>query len=348
MRDKLQQAPWVCFLLLGRRLTSAMAHRTSSRNMRPFAFSLAIVLGFSAPALGADPSAASKERARELMAQGRKARADADWTAALQSFIQADQIMHVPTTGLEVAKTFKELGRLVEAADMLDRVAALPEAAGEPEVFASARRAAHELRLELDARIPRLRVTASPEDASGTRLSVDGKPVDAARAAEGLRVDPGRHVATAERAGAVQQRVVQLLESGSAEVTFELVSPATESALPERVRQVKTPTSTYVIYGLTGLAVAGIGTGIGLGVWANQRQSALETECAPRCADQQVTNVRIAYVAANVTTAIGVASGLGALGVYFLRSAPSAPQRETARSLAVAVAGPGVTVFGSF
>src|SRR6478609_1346357 len=172
--------------------------------------------GLATPALADAPDEAAKERARELMAKGRQARAGADLAAALRSFSEADAIMRVPTTGLELAKTLRDLGRLVEAAAAVERVEALPENAAEPEVFASARRAAKDMKLELEARIPSLRVTCSPSDASATRVTLDGKPVDAAQAALGLRVDPGRHVTTAARSGAVQQRVVQLAESGAA------------------------------------------------------------------------------------------------------------------------------------
>jgi hypothetical protein len=308
----------------------------------------AIFASVGSPAWAAPVDDAAKEHARELMTKGRQARASADLSAALHHFSEADAIMHVPTTGLEVAKTLEDLGRLVEAAEASQRIAALPAKADEPEVFASARRAAKDLRLELDARIPSLRITSSPADASSTHLTLDGKPIDAAEAGSGLRVDPGRHVATAERHGAIQQRVVQLAESGSADVAFDFGGDVDSAAVPP-TRPAKTPTSTYVMYGLTGLAVAGIGTGVGLAVWGNQRESALSRHCAPRCSGQQVTDVRIAYVAANVTTAIGIASGLAALTVYFVRADRSAPRRDTGRELAISAGpGPAVRVQGTF
>jgi len=304
--------------------------------------------GLATPALADAPDEAAKERARELMAKGRQARAGADLAAALRSFSEADAIMRVPTTGLELAKTLRDLGRLVEAAAAVERVEALPENAAEPEVFASARRAAKDMKLELEARIPSLRVTCSPSDASATRVTLDGKPVDAAQAALGLRVDPGRHVTTAARSGAVQQRVVQLAESGAADVVFDFGVPG-DDAFPRSAPNAKTPTSTYVLYGLTGLAVAGVGTGVGLAVWSNQREKQLERGCAPRCGAEQVTNLRIGYVAANVTTALGVASGVAALTLYFVRPSPRARQRDSARAITLSAGpGPGVNVMGSF
>jgi len=325
----------------------AIRSHTSWEKARTIALVGVLLASIPRPALAQAPDEAAKEHARELMTKGRQARANADLTAALQSFGEADAIMHVPTTGLELAKTLRDMGRLVEAADALERVEALPPSANEPEVFANARRAAKDMKLELDSRIPSLRVTCSPSDASGTRVTVDGKPVDPSHAAAGLRVDPGRHVTTAERNGAVQQRVVQLAESGSADVAFDFGSK--DDALPRPTRSNKTTTSSYVMYGLTGLAVAGVGTGVGLFLWSNHRASSLDERCAPHCGAQQVTDLRIGYVAANVTTAIGVASGLAALTLYFVRPVPTASKRDASRSLGLSAGpGPDVTVHGTF
>lgn len=321
---------------------------TATESLRHVVIAAALLASFSRPALGADPDDSAKERARELMTKGRKARAGADLAGALQSFSEADEIMHVPTTGLEVARALKDLGRLVDSAHALERLEALPAAAAEPDVFVKARRAAKDMKLELDARIPSLRISASPREASGTQLTLDGKPIDPNEAASGLRVDPGRHVATAERRGVVQQRIVQLTESGSADVAFDFGS-ARESVPAPRPRPAKATARSYVVYGLTGFSVAAVGTGIGLAVWSTQRKASLERECSPHCSASEVTDLRIGYVAANVTTAVGVAAGLAALTVHFVGSSRRPSKRDSARSLSVtAGAGPGVTLLGTF
>ncbi len=329
----------------------ATRSRSSRRRARFIFAAAALGFGLARPAWAAAPDDAAKERARELMAQGRKARAGADLQAALESFRQADEIMHVPTTSLEVAKALKDLGRLVEAATALERIDAVAADAGEPGAFVQGRRAAADLRLELDARIPRLRISASPADAAATHLTLDGKPIEAGAAESGLRVDPGRHVATAERRGSVQQRVVQLAEGGSADVTFDFGAPPELLSAP-RSRPAKTANSSYLLYGLGGLAVAGIGTGVGLAVWSNQRKGVLERDCSPHCPASQVTDLRIGYVAANVTTAVGVAAGLAALTIYFVRSDHRAPKRDSARAWSLAASpapgAPRVTLVGTF
>src|SRR5262249_27770672 len=56
-------------------------------------------------AWAAEPSAVDRESARAYMAEGRQKRDAGDLKAALRAFQAADAVMHVPTTGFEVAKT---------------------------------------------------------------------------------------------------------------------------------------------------------------------------------------------------------------------------------------------------
>jgi hypothetical protein len=76
---------------------------------------VAAVVLLTAPAAWAQPTETDRESAREFMAKGRDARSNDDIRQALQHFRSADEIMHVPTTSLEVAKAQADLGMLVEA-----------------------------------------------------------------------------------------------------------------------------------------------------------------------------------------------------------------------------------------
>src|SRR5262245_45878356 len=71
---------------------------------------------------GAEPGAPEKAEARAAMTEGRTFRSQRNFEAALRAFNTADKIMHVPTTGLEVARTLEAMGRLVEARSALKRV----------------------------------------------------------------------------------------------------------------------------------------------------------------------------------------------------------------------------------
>src|SRR5689334_15630072 len=100
---------------------------------------VAAILVLRATAARADPTAAEKETARALMAEGRDLRERGDSKSALKRFMAADALMHVPTTGLEVARTQVALGLLVEARETLRTVARLPEDPSDPPPFREAR-----------------------------------------------------------------------------------------------------------------------------------------------------------------------------------------------------------------
>ena len=78
-----------------------------------------LTASLAARAAHADPNAADRETARELMQQGRDLRDKNDLKGALQRFKAADDIMHVPTTALPLAQVQADLGLLVEARDTL-------------------------------------------------------------------------------------------------------------------------------------------------------------------------------------------------------------------------------------
>ncbi|MEO7109611.1 MAG: hypothetical protein ABI183_04150, partial [Polyangiaceae bacterium] len=103
-----------------------------------------------APSTPSGPTAADKDTARALMAQGADLRDKNDLKGALQSFQAADAIMHVPSTSLEVAKTAAALGQLVEARDAALAAARYPVNPGEPKPFVNARKEAQSLGDELE------------------------------------------------------------------------------------------------------------------------------------------------------------------------------------------------------
>src|SRR5438477_66675 len=80
----------------------------------------------------AQPSAAQRETARELMGEARRLRERGDLEGALGRFRAADAIMNVPTTALEVAATQAELGKLIDAREGLLRMLVTHPAARNP------------------------------------------------------------------------------------------------------------------------------------------------------------------------------------------------------------------------
>ena len=80
-----------------------------------------IILLFTSLALGA-PTAEERERARASMDQGDARFESKDYARALEHYRAADQIMGVPTTGIEVGRTLERMGRLLDAREVLRRV----------------------------------------------------------------------------------------------------------------------------------------------------------------------------------------------------------------------------------
>ncbi|XXT16699.1 PEGA domain-containing protein [Sorangium sp. So ce429] len=152
---------------------------------------------------GGEAEEKARTEARELVYTGDELFAQKKYAEALRAYQRAEQLVDVPTTSIEVAKTLAAIGRLSEARDLAATIAASPPTPGEPWPFMQARRRADALRSELDERIPRLKVTIKPSP-PGARLKVDGQVVKASL--DGASIDPGNHWVEVEADGYVAER----------------------------------------------------------------------------------------------------------------------------------------------
>ena len=128
-----------------------------------------------------------------LIGKGRTQRKQNDLAGALESFRAADAIMHVPTTGLELARTQVALGQLVDAL-VTSATEPVPGAGGRStNVAAGSRGPAAELDKDLKMRIPRCG-SSLLDVPQGLTLSVlaDGTVVPAPALAAGYRLNPGQ------------------------------------------------------------------------------------------------------------------------------------------------------------
>src|SRR5258708_37517067 len=150
----------------------------SRRHLARLAAAAALAAALTASSARAQPTAADRETARGLMDDGRALHEKNDLKGALQRFSAADDIMHVPTTGLEVARTQSTLGLLVEARDTIARIRLEPAKASDPVQFKEARLKADQLDAWLEGRVPRLTVVVHGAPSGGTlSVSIDGAPV---------------------------------------------------------------------------------------------------------------------------------------------------------------------------
>jgi hypothetical protein len=310
--------------------------RRSSLAARFAAVTLAIasLAGAGSSFAQAPPSVADKETARTLMNAGDDHFDAKDYAGALKAYLGADAIMHLPMTGIAVARAEAALGQLLEARDTALQVTRLPVQAGENSKFAEARAEAQALASSLEPRVPSLELapSASPP---GLVVSIDDAPLPAAALGLPRKVNPGKHVVTARAPGFADARVeITVAERARLPVALAMV-PATTAPTP-----MPTPTTptlppaiapaprsisplVYVGFGIGGASlIAGAVTG-GLSL---SKTSGLKTSCpgmlcpagsagaSDRAAAGTLANI------SNVTLALGVAGVVtGIVGVVLSR-----------------------------
>ncbi|MBW2529301.1 MAG: hypothetical protein JRI23_34310 [Deltaproteobacteria bacterium] len=206
-----------------------MNRRVVESMVRSILMALAVALIASAASGGESVSAAEKDTARRAMDRGDTLVRDGKLDEALEAYRVADDIMGVPTTGLEVGKTLLRLGKLVEARDVLLRVTRFPREKGEPEPFTTARAMAVGLADSLQERIPTVALDIQGTDVGATiYVSVDGKRLPKGAHAIPLSMNPGRHtvevLATPNLGGALE---VDLSEGAKQSRTVVLQPGAT-------------------------------------------------------------------------------------------------------------------------
>ena len=175
-------------------------------------------------------SSDQREAARQLMDTGRAKMKEGKAQDALEAFQKADDIMHVPTTGLWVARADVALGRLVEARRRLSEVARAPRDPSEPEAFKRATESAATLEHELVERIPTVRIIV--KNGASAHVTVDGVDVPPAALAAPFPVNPGRHTVVATSADGKSQsgEDTTLAERDAVTLELDLQAPTTQVA----------------------------------------------------------------------------------------------------------------------
>jgi hypothetical protein len=292
----------------------------------------------------AEPSAAERETARSLMDEADALLRSGDARAALERYQAADQLMHVPTTGLEVARTQARLQLLVEASTTAIEVGNSPPRPNEPAIFSEARAAAQQLADELRARIPSLSIRVEP---AGVRyeLSFDGVRVPEATHGLPFKLNPGNHDVLVQAVGfqPVFEQVV-LEESQAVERTFTLVTAAARPpslvVAPPPAANVEAPTerddsaAAARTRGWVALSVGGavFAAGVTTGVFAVIESDQVKQQCAgqrcPRSVESDMNEANTLANVANATLAIGLLTA--GYGVFELLNADSDVQLSAA------------------
>ena len=272
-------------------------------------------------ALAQTPS--ERVAARHLMDDGDAYYDQKKFAEALRVYSAAHSIMHVPSTGLGVARTLAALGRLVDARDAAFAVTRMPVEPNESKPLADARREAAELDAQLDKRIPKVQlVLAGGADPGIVHASIDDTELAPNALTLPQRVDPGKRMVHIRAAGfAPVDREVDVPESTTTIVRIDLDVPRAEAK------------SNGVSHGLSPLAVAGLATAaVGLtvgsitGVISLGKASDARAACGPDtkscdpAAGPAIDSSKTYGWIATASFAVAIAGG--ALVTYTLLSKP--------------------------
>lgn len=293
----------------------------------------------------AQPTDAEKETARSLMDDGDRLRNSQDLAGALQRYQAAHEIMKVPTTGIEVAKTQAALGQLVEARRTAIEVANLPAQDGEAQVMADARQEASDLAAQLATRIPSASIQIWPAEAQPI-VVIDGVQLPPAATGLPYRTNPGEHVIQVSAPGyqAAEQRFT-LQEGASSTVAVNLVPEATavtpaappppepapppaEQPAPAETRDF---TNAYIAFSIAGAgAVLGTVTGLlSLSKASDAKKNCEGNSCSSEAKDD-IDSSKTMATFSNI--GFGVAIAAGAWGLYEALSQPAASEAPAAAS----------------
>jgi hypothetical protein len=262
-------------------------------------------------------SLADKETARALMDDGDAKRDQKDYKAALAAYEKADALMHVPTTGVEVARMQAQLGMLLEARETLTRVIRIPAKDREPTAFIHARKAADQLNDELAKRIPAVLIIVSGLEPGQTpEVMIDSDRVPAAVLNVPRKVNPGPH-AILVRAGTAEKRTeVAVAERETRTVTVDISKvgyidpPKPDVANSDTSEESATP--KILTYAGFGLAIVGIGVGAVTGIMSMSKVSDIKPDCPDnKCPQSRAADIDNARKLGNISTVGFVAGGVG-------------------------------------
>lgn len=293
---------------------------TTRRGAPLFAFAaIASSIAAWSPAASAAPEEDDKLEARELVYRGDELFAQKRVGEALEAYREAHEIMRVPTTGIEVAKTLAAMGRLMDARSAAADVEALPKEPDEPIPFWEARQRASQLIRELDRRIPTVSLDIVPGVKKRT-IRIDKERVPDELAWLPLRMDPGRHVISVSAPGfASMEKPVEVKEGQRIKLQLVLLEKS------------DTPSPLAI----TGFVVSGaaLTTAIVTGSLYLAEQDDLEAACARGrrgCDEAAWDRANALGWTANVSLVVAVAGGVIGGVAYVLDRDEDTQNRVTA------------------
>lgn len=295
-------------------------------------------------------SPADRETARTLMDDGDRYVEQQRFEEALKAYQDAHAIMHVPTTGIDVALTLTTLGRMVEAREVALEVTRMPVGPNESRLFSEARRDARELADRLAPKIPTLRLNLpSYVDAETVRASIDGEVLDPKALGVPRRLNPGKHAVRVEAPGRpVFVREIELKEAARSILDVDFRAAPSGDASDAGGKVLGLPVLAFA-----GLATSAVGLGVGTltGLASLGKADDARARCGPdtkNCDPAAESDIQASKTLGWISTAsFAIALAGGAVATYAL-VVTKGDQAKASASLSVSPAGAGAVLRGTF
>lgn len=266
--------------------------RLAGARRRPRVIAGVALLGALAVAHAASAQTGSADAQRARFAAAQTSYDERDFEDALAAFRALAEETNSPNAHLYVARTLRELGRLPEAFDAMQRTLreATARASTEAKYAATRDAAAAELAL-LAIRVGHV-VIAVADAADGASVTLDGAPVSADRLGTSITVEPGEHAVTLGAPGAALVRRTVMVSGGETKTIALAAGPAADESAPAAATAPPEPARPegggVRVAGLVvgGLGIAALGTGIVTGLLSDADYASLEDTCGTsRCTD---------------------------------------------------------------
>jgi hypothetical protein len=308
----------------------------SERLARPLG--VVLLAAFLSPTLalaqGIQATEEAKATARQLMEDGRTARDEKNFKAALEAFRKAHSIMKVPSTGVEVARTLDAMGLFVEAAEAAQEVIDIPPIIAPPkkkevDAFIRARSDAQTLLDEAKKKIGFIKITIKGAKPEEVEVSINDLAVAPAMLKEPIKQNPGKHTVVAKGPKTATAEV-EVSSGQTQEITLDVTKvekPKVVEAPPPEAPPPPPPRSAFLrpmpLIGF-GIAGAGLIAGSVTGALTMSRASSIKESCeGNRCPSSKQGDIDSAKTLGLISTiSFGVAGVGAAIGVIGLLRKP--------------------------
>ena len=291
----------------------------------------------SRSARASEPGA--ENQAIELGRTALDAYARGAWADAYVAFRAAESLAHSPVFVLYMARCSRNSGRLLEARELLRKVAAEQLPVDAPAPWLQAAITAHSELGSLQQLIPSV-IVRTVHGPPRTRGAIDGRPAIFSEQEREFELDPGQH----ELAAGALRRTVQLVEGRRrVPLILDFAVPAPDAVPPATLQAAVKPAGAFERQGplvaepdrgmpvprVLGFTLLGAGTaalvaGIATALVAKQKTDEVKAQCRPRCPREVAAEAELASDWAGVATVSFIVAGTGlASGSALLLLVPS-------------------------